>query len=360
MKYNWGIYSLLDDVVQLKDMLNKTTNIKERKKILMAIGKINSSIVEQNFENRDFNSSEYNVDENYSLFLDKYNDYMIYQDLIDDFYSANLNSLLYFEPFDEYYLNKRIGLEEYQTSIYDFYKSIGGYFFSTFYKIYENRYSCYKIHKPDEYYDDTCGSTILIPYLNKAYIDQVYNEENPTCRQIMTGVHEYGHAIAGVMNNSRYGDSIYLNEIESFFFELLSYDFYSEYFNTNSFYKEAYSNMLDYKTECSGVKDFEKYLNEYIQLSYKGKLLCDLDESDRKSFEYFCNSIDLSSTYKYLISYIVAVNLYLLYRKDHEKALWALNLIISTTRDKEYDTICRNMDESSHILEYKKILDKKI
>lgn len=355
MEYNWDIKDFVSDLKELENILKNTKDAKERYKIIQAIGQVNCNINEINSDENDTKSFEYEMDECYSNYVDEYYDFFPYQKLMNSFkMQLNEDELDIFSK--ESRLNA-LGVDEFFCCIHDFYKDSSNVeMFNVFQKLYNDRRKNFKISGKN--IQNIGGYMFFTPYLNKAYIHQIISDDF-SC-ELATCVHEYGHAIAAYINNSRYTGSNYIREIESLFFEVISFDYFSKYFNDKSFYTSAYSYMIDYHDDMLGVSDVEKYIKKYIELSHNGIVLQNCSKKQKQIFGKYLNAVDLKTEYKYIVSYIVATNLYTIYLEDKKTALDILKMIILSTNENEYENIINNVGEKSYILKYKSYLDNKL
>lgn len=139
-------------------------------------------------------------------------------------------------------------------------------------------------------------------------------------------IHEFGHAINNTLNFNFMNKSY--EEIVSIFFELIS----QEYFENIGMEQATTNRLNDYESKKDDIKNIQDILKIYKYL-YKNnypfiKSEVILHNHNKNELnELFLNfNFDY---YIYVTGFIVAVNLFLIYIKDKEYALYLLYKIIS-------------------------------
>lgn len=237
-----------------------------------------------------------------------------------------------------------------------FFKSIGGDIYKTYKNLSNSNYIRFK--KTDE----KTGNTIFIPGVKKPYITISDSDE---IFQLPILAHESGHAIGALINNDRYTENAKFAEIESLFFEMLSYRYYGKKLKNNLFYRLEEIRMEDYFNDADDTlfyKDVYEYISNSKDKNYKNIIANSKKQFDRASIKYFFKTYEnsiVTENIEYLFSYIVAIELLEEYEKDQEKALYKLNRIITSKIDEETKTIFEevNPNESleKHIQKIRKL-----
>lgn len=202
--------------------------------------------------------------------------------------------------------------------------------YELFLKIYKDNKKSIHIINKENYYP---GDTLYIEYFNKTYI-QIYKSN--TFDDITTLAHEFGHAI---QYNTNYNINYFKNlsayvEIISVFFELLANEyFYKTEFKNNAILSE-YDLFIDNIGSCKDLKEEFKILNKVSIKDYENKLILKerinnyIKELPINYINYFIDLIP-SDFYIYSFAFIVASNIYNIYKKDKEFAFLILYEIIN-------------------------------
>ena len=177
--------------------------------------------------------------------------------------------------------------------------------------------------------------------------------------------HELEHVI-DCFNNPKFFDNRIIRECSSMFMELIGTDFVGNMFNLN---RDA-----DFRKLCihSIIKLDSRYIYFKNQLLYLGNKHKDLNSNNLKrrlhSYGYDIDRISslndtyLSNDYYYQISYLIAVELYMLYLNDKKRALYCLRYIIMNCNDNNIISELNKLGISlnSNMIEYEKGLDLKL
>ena len=220
--------------------------------------------------------------------------------------------------------------DELLTISHDFYKEMfTKEYYKLFMSLYNNKQNIIKFAKRK---NDSMFHGFTYPFItsNDVFIE-VFKKD--TIDDIFVLNHEFMHAIAFLMNNNvcNYGKSLY-DEIHTIFAELLTKD----YINND---EAILANLLNYNSivyHNQSVNSFinlicyekttKKIKNRYQLLKYAELLSLDYDLLK----EFFITNAENNS-----LGYMYAVELYNIYIKDKEKALYILKKIIQTNYSKE-------------------------
>lgn len=240
-------------------------------------------------------------------------------------------------------------------------------------EIYELFCKIYKENKKNIHFleESECnyfGETIYLEYFKKTYI-QVFKRYS--FEDVTTFAHEFGHALQFNMNfhNNLYRELNVYIEIISIFFELIC----NEYFVNNGFRKDATINsfsILD--VHLTDAKNLSKELTllDTIRINeFESKLVL------RKNIDILVSSISSkeieslmyinpSSDYIYVLAFLVATNLFMVYKNDLEKAFYMVNKIINLSGNitcKGYLEELEKMEllDSSKVQDYKELILKR-
>lgn len=333
-KYNWTVDTLQMRLDYLRDLYEKETD--EEKKQMIA----------------------YDI-ENLDNYIDCYFDFDIGEmpSFCEKFQAikANLKSLKflwsdYNEFYDETVSTKLPDLEIKRCSLskddllsltHDFYKSLNRYFFGNFMKNFRMRRDHIKF--VNEIENDAGGITTPIMTTKEAYIKICRLN---TIEDYISVVHEYGHAITLQINPYHLSyDKRYFVEATPIFMEFLASDFYQRQTNNNEAPIFTIDKHLEYIDDAKKIKMILSLIEEEEKLSQEFSSTKEMrkhlnhnlftDKCFDESFN-FANNPDE----EYLASYMIAIELYMLYKEDKDKALDILKRIILLDEMSEEEYYC--------------------
>ncbi len=216
--------------------------------------------------------------------------------------------------------------EDLITLTHDFYQSLGGNIYHTFMKAFKEKDNHLSFQKSSSKHDSR--SFILpVTYLDEYFV-KIYKEK--CIEDLISIVHEYGHVIA-ISTNYKYNIDSFWGEIIPILMGLLVLDYYHKLTNDKNvfLYNMAVHNQ---KTDQScSINDLlniikaekSKFKNEY---EFR-KTVKDLNISD-KDLDLTMEDIN-SEAYCYLPAYMIAIELYMQYKKDPEKTLYNLQQMLN-------------------------------
>ena len=338
-KYNWTVDTLQLKIDELRRAYAKEEN--EDAKNLLA---------------SDINNLETWVDAFYDT--EKY-DMEKYTDIFK-LLKSNINSLAFlWNDYEEFYRETKdikvrehifhkssLSKDDLLTLTHDFYKSLNRCFFGNFMKNFRLRRDHVAFfNEPDEVY---CGESVKIKSTKEAYlgIGRFF-----TIEDYLTTVHEYAHATSFQINlNHNDYDKRAFSETAALFMELLAKDYYFEQT------KDYDASVYKINTHLEYIINAET-LNLIIYLIRKEQLLGHEFTSTKEmrkqlkpspfNNDVFDDAFLLSGIphEEYLISYMYAIELYMLYKEDKDKALDTLKRII----------LLDNMSEEEYYSNIKKL-----
>lgn len=346
------------DVKKLERLYNSTTSVTEREKILESMRQIVYIICEYDLEDKEYshvtisNSQDDNIEKN-SVY---------YGDLLHTFFYVPKYRMYFHDikrfkdslkPYinDDYVYENEPILILSNTEILDatreFYKSTSKKVYNYYDIFMKSNGNNIKFNK-NKSSDD--GFLFYSGYNNKKYID-IGTDGN--CEDIIgTIVHEVGHAISYDINGN---NSKNFGEIESIFFQLISCDFFCNYFN-NLYFKDVERDYLH-----------KYYIDAREMLFYKrayNVLYKNLNKIDNPCSTFaelslgdFKKSGEIPEIMNYLYSYIIACELTSMYKIDKENALNILeNIIRNENNLSEYELIHNNVSPNKNLIKYIKDL----
>ena len=267
-----------------------------------------------------------------SLLLEKdylwLSQYTLFWPYISQFCQLNNGDFSKFEDPKTNFTNK-----EKLEMVHDFYKNgTNKEFFENFLKIYKNR-------KKNIHFGKALASSrdyadcIFLPYSREIYIQM-----NPldTFRDIPTLSHEYGHGIQYLSNYhpNCFGPNYIFIEIISTFMELACFHYYSYNGNLKQVAIKSHVHTWSEITKSSEILRYELSLfNEIFNLNPadKNNLRIVIDALVNSHSSNDLNHIlteQPADDFIYIISASIAIELFMVYVNDPEKALYLLMKII--------------------------------
>ena len=362
-KYNWNEKVLKKRYSRLSELAQKTTDEDKKKSLLedMAVLKDLLKFFRSESRPQTLAITKYKK-ENPSETINK----------IYDYFNLGYKEFKFlwndFKEFDKLSINRKIKLSELKecnlelndlfTLVHDFYHSLNPYFYENFMKNFIKRNTNLKLSKIIG--DGHCaGITNFLVYYKEAYINAVTSNN---IWDFMVLAHEYCHATSCQINNNQLKNSgkIPFDEIDTTFIELLAADYYDDVFKNN---KAPILKSIRHRESIFSAKR----VNEVIDI-------INLKESDvpKEKEEYLKTNINSFEQYKkitsfeerYVIGYIVAIELYQLYQKDKEKALDIFKQIILldyNSMEENYNAILNlGIIPNEHLEEYQDALNKSL
>ncbi len=216
--------------------------------------------------------------------------------------------------------------------LHDFFKNgTNKEIYELFSKIYKENIK--NIHFLDNFETNYLGETIFLDYFKKTYI-QVFKRNS--FEDLTTFAHEFGHAIQFNLNfkNSLFKELNTYIEIISVFFELIC----NEYFAKTELKKP--STINSYYILDENLENAKNLNNEFILLNAisitpfenKIQLRKNIDELAENLSQDDVNNIMYlkpGSDYIYVFAFLVATNLFTIYKMDRDKAFYLVNKIIN-------------------------------
>lgn len=256
------------------------------------------------------------------------------------------------EPFDipNYFVPSiNLSNKEMMEMVHDFYKNATDNKTYEMFMFYWNqrRKNLHFINKSPE---NEYASTYYLPYSKEAFIQIDSKHE---FQDIPTIVHEYGHLIQFYLN---YDANLFLknhmySEIVSIFFELIS----AEYFAKDDLEEKGIitqAEMLYDQLDMNELLVHELNLLEKIKLEYyenkndlRRKIKDLLEQYDNNKLTDLFLTYSPASDYPYAIGYLIASNLFMIYKSDPDKAFYLLYKLISINlkldSDKYYEELTK-------------------
>lgn len=205
---------------------------------------------------------------------------------------------------------------------FDFYRSTDIKTFNIFNEIYKKSKNLIYFSKLKRN-QNLHGLTTYSYLFDTSYITVFKNGKYIDLKAI---IHEFGHAINNTLNFNIELHKSY-EEIVSTFFELIS----QEYFENIGMEQATINRLNDYEKKKNHIKDIQTILQIYKYLSNHDYPFLKSETILHNYNKNELNELFLNFNFEYYIyttGFIVAVNLFLIYIKDKEYALYLLYKII--------------------------------
>ena len=253
------------------------------------------------------------------------------------------------QPLNEY----DIPVSDLVSFVHDFYASLDHDLYRVFKKVFSER-------KKNLQFTDNRSITAFVPSLHYSYIN-ITKED--TVNDYLNIVHEYMHAICDNMYYRKdYTSNYPFIELPSLFMELIAYDdladgFTSSYEDENGELVKNNIWMQDIATSKANtaltILKYAKYnlieadyLSKIDRFRRKRETLREMKKMTNTNAKTVYDIMKTSSLERttYTIAYITAIELYYLYLKDPEKALYVLKEIIMMPKKENYAIELENRD----------------
>lgn len=355
MKYYWDKCDIKKDLEKLEYVYENSKDAKEKNEIIKAI-KVVEEVMSDIVSNTSDSEKELDFQESLDLLSSTAPMFEFVYPYLKKFLRILENDVLegnFLTSFDDKSSNMFFTEDEMFGLVHDFFKETNKKIYKAFLSLYNNRYKTVRFS--EELCDFANGYSYFLPYLNKGYID-VLNSKQDFSGGILTLVHECAHVTSAIINPNRYGlECSFFNEIETVFMELISSDYFWETLHSIEFLKTSKDKLEHYYFVADDVMDRKKIVDIRLSMgnpSYKEFKNC-MDDEFYKALLTVEPLRNLDIDVKYLFSYIVAVELYEVYRKDKDLAFRLLDTIIKADNEKENDTIFKTVEPVKSLKKYK-------
>ncbi|MGN1378840.1 MAG: hypothetical protein ACI4XR_00340 [Bacilli bacterium] len=227
--------------------------------------------------------------------------------------------------------NTKVNTKDLFELTFDFYKKQDKRIFEIFEKFFNDRQNnVFFTSTPIN--NDFDGATFQFSGIDKVFIHINSHED---IRDVPLLIHEYGHAIAFYLNgfdNIKYNSFEPFSEIESIFFEILSFDYLdSIHLDDIDSYNKRKSYLVNLFCNAAIIE------NKFLIYNFIHTILNDKINYRAIKKEYYINKSDLKNIYsssietklKYVISSLYAMELYDIYLKNPDKAFNLYKKIIT-------------------------------
>lgn len=202
---------------------------------------------------------------------------------------------------------------------------------------------------------ETKGEMIFIPGVNKPYIT-ISTDQNDSGLLISMS-HEEGHAVASLINPNRYqrDEHSFYSEIESLFFELIADDYFENELDSETFKNEKLIELLDFLETATMIIEQKNIADIGFKQKNPTAAAIKIDKSILSCDTSTDSGVCIIEDYmKYAISYIVAIELYELYKEDKEQAVEKLkNILNRGESDSEYQNIMTTVTPNKSLVKFR-------
>lgn len=334
MKCTWGRKDFAEQLSKLQSMIEQETDIKRRLYLEKVLDMSNKLYYETfvNFPRPKVTAkqrltsildSNFMYGRYYSIVRSFFNSVGEHIDTIDDI-SNKLEDISPTGDFDFMDTGATVVVEDTINLVKEFYNNFDPELYQYFLEVYNDREHSLRVMPLPEGETKTDGNTLFIDGVKKNFIT-IY-ETNPFNTYIC-GVHEYGHAIANLINPEvSYADREDLfTEVASIFPELVALYENGFNFDTIQVLYTMYTTLVTYVNSAEYLCLHTPIINAWADNKHvmSKKFFEDLEEGYDMDEECFGEA--LSTTIEdegiYVISYTVALELLHIYKEDKKKAL---------------------------------------
>jgi len=353
MKYYWDSNNLRQDVKLLEKMFEEEKDIRKREELLYYIAEAKSLVLEEEAPTVEEDSDYFNAMSNLVPLFEPYYSYIDeYRRTLDKY----IDEMIVDEPSKrKLYLKK----DELLELVAEFYKSVGGYLYPHFDKLFKNRHNSIRFQREGLEY----ATTIIVPGLNKPYMTVESPKPTNYRNTLSMLVHELGHGISAQICPERYlRDDSFLKEIETTFLEFVSNDFFAKELNDDAFYEDELERLVGGHSAAEDILLSKRVVDLRYELGNpsKEKMLKIIDDAILKSTIETKGELGLDEDIRYLFSYIIAIELYEIYLKDKKAALEILKeIIIRKDNETEIQNVLRLVTPNKSLIKFKNHMLKK-
>ena len=210
---------------------------------------------------------------------------------------------------------------------HDFYKSATDKeTFEKFLKVFNKRHKTLGIF--EDQYSEFVADSVYLPYYHDVFIQ--LNRKN-TFEDVCSLVHEYGHAIQATTN---FHPNIYNScfaEIISVFYELISFEHYSIVndlkISAGMAQWDDYNSRILFADDLCDEFDIIKQIKARRKGTTTRVKIARYAKHDAATMQGFIE-YDTAENLQYVIAELIGIELYMIYRKDKDKAMYLIHKIM--------------------------------
>lgn len=350
VKYNWSIYDIEARMSRLYILLQKETDPKKRLLIEADLRNLKKYFDDQYYH------EVYNQKKLLTRYENRKNECSQIEFLKDDF--GEFADLTTGFPTAPEISNVSLSKDDILELTHDFYKTLNHYFFRRFKKNFAQRYDHIAFIENSK--EKFKGVALSILSLKETFIDI---HRDYTLTDVITVIHEYMHATSMVINPYHFLDNKYIySELDTAFIELLAADYLNGIFKGNT------GPALKASNHAERINDVRNVIDTFKIIGFEERLGCDFDDNSelKNAAQKTCNlsgkmledmlTIGDFQPEIYITGYIFAIELYDLYKRDKDLALFFLRSIIEMrcyTYEDYYRQLKKfNLYPNNHMSEY--------
>lgn len=356
MEYKWDINNFKKDLKSLKELLKKETNEEKKAELKYYIDELNRTIKIENIEElyakkRECLGEVVLTYSRYQRYFEIFNQYNAMRNKILNKYNLTEEQIEdFFFNIEEVYKFKKYSTEECFEIAKEFYGNLDNSMYKNFLKIYKDRYNLVKVE--ENKYLNIDGCCTFVEGVNKPYI---WIGNKPGIQKTNTLIHELAHAITQIQNPKRFVEArdLFGTEIESMFAELI---FTNDYLKDKNQVEQA---LIFLENTFVFFNDIDALINQKIIADSYDKDIITIDKelynNLRKKFNLTKRNvndaimIDMINYGTYVVSYMVALELFHIYRQDKKEAIKILKLFLKDYQKDTYITIRKYLNNLPNV-----------
>lgn len=339
MAFTWDIDCLIKGKSNVERLYENEKDESEKEYYKLVLEHINDFIKTQyktKFE-------KMSISERLTEIADEICDYQSFYELMEnlmcivhqrsDFFSvieARLTKAMGKSNYIEIITGASISHEQALSLTHDFYKGFSDQLYPVFKNAYDQRYSSVLFSKEIEKNVDVTSTYFDI--LNKYYIN-IFDTTKASI--VYSIIHEYGHIIAQIINPKTVllEHDFMFDEVQSIFPEMVAkYENIGNFDRIQSLF-ELYGDFLNYTNMANTLVHHIPIINTWLDYDRQTgrKFYKDIKKDfniSKREFEKEFLTSDMESDGPYIISFLVAVELFHIYKKNKNGALKLYNEIL--------------------------------
>lgn len=336
MPYNWDRENFIEQIKVLRKMVDEETDIIKKNTLQRYLDCANK-VYHETFNN--FPKIGYSTEQKFVSIVDSRLEYGRYYSIISRFLE-DANSLEervfgianLIDKFEKDPSNQKLESDTHISHckavslVHFFYKDFDEELYGAFSEAFEDRFECLKF-SDDKIKEETFeanGSTLFIGGVNKNFITLSEGNDVSSYESI---VHEYGHAIQNIINpdvNFTYREDFFA-EVAAIFPELVAMDENAPGFCNVQNQYSRYLTFLSYWDIAADLDTHMTIANIWYDNNYKfnNEFYKSLKETLNLRKSDFKRIVDVTLELQgvYILSYIAALELLYIYKRDKKKAL---------------------------------------
>ena len=343
-RYSWSTKDLLRGLDRVKKLLDRTTDPKEKAKLMLYYDTINSTIYDT-FYFPDLNVplnktlpgkfSSFLADQRYFEMMGPIEDALIEHDELFNTAGNNRDSI---NDKIEKVTGAHVGRTRAVSICHDFYRDLDEELYEHYKRFHDMRFNHLRFKKSKSDEDTDCWGTQHFLYgINESYIE-VEGSDDPMMTTSV--IHEGSHHIDSSMNPDNYIKEDYFYEVISLFMELVSFHKRAGNFD-ELFYHDSV--IYGFEVLCDEIDEANVFAN-LMELYRDNKHLLSPEFYEKARSQFKLSRRDVNDALKrsalgnlcYPASASLAYYFFSIYRQDERKGLEELKKFIKTVDRETY------------------------